>query len=170
MVVAEVALRIGVVGSGAATSRQAEVAEALGRALGRAGAIVVCGGRGGVMAAAARGCVEAGGWTVGILPGRNADEANRWIRIPIATGIGEARNVLVVRAAEAVVAVGGEWGTLSEIALARKIGRAVGLLEAPPGRNLGLPELPDADAAAEWALERAAEHRRGSGGGAAGTA
>lgn len=154
-------LRISVVGSGRATPDEADAAAALGEALGRAGAVVVCGGRGGVMEAAARGCAEAGGWTVGLLPGTDPAEANRWIRLPVATGMGEARNVLVVRAGEAVVAVGGAWGTLSEVAVARKLGRSVGLLEPTLARDLGLPLLPDPDAAAEWALERAAEFRDG---------
>lgn len=152
-------LRISIVGSGDATAREVGAAEALGRALGRAGAVVVSGGRGGVMEAASRGCVQAGGWTVGLLPGPDPAEANPWIRLPIATGMGEARNVLVVRAGEAVVAVGGAWGTLSEVAVARKIGRDVGLLEAALTRDLGLPALPDAGTAATWALERADEYR-----------
>lgn len=113
------------------------------------------------MEAAARGCVEAGGWTVGLLPGTDPAEANRWIRLPIATGMGEARNVLVVRAGEAVMAVGGAWGTLSEVAVARKLGRSVGLLEPTLARDLGLPLLPDPGTAAEWVLERAAGFRDG---------
>jgi uncharacterized protein (TIGR00725 family) len=77
------------------------------------------------MEAASQGCAEAGGLTVGLLPGRDADGANAWVRVPLATGMGEGRNVLLVRSADAVVSVGGEWGTVSEIALALKIGRPV---------------------------------------------
>jgi uncharacterized protein (TIGR00725 family) len=93
--------------------------------LAEAGAVVVCGGLGGVMEAACRGAAEAGGLTVGLLPGDNRAAANRWVRVAIPTGMGELRNGLVVRAADVVVAVGGEYGTLSEIALALKIGRPV---------------------------------------------
>lgn len=153
-------LRIAVVGSGGASDEEARTARALGLALGRAGAVVVCGGRGGVMEEAARGCAEAGGWTVGLLPGSDPDAANPWIRLPLATGLGEARNALVVRAGEAVLAVGGSWGTLSEIALARKMGRPVGLLGRPPAEALGLTSFRDPEAAAEWALERAGVERR----------
>lgn len=104
-----------------------EVAEAfeVGRRLGAAGAVVVCGGLGGVMAAACRGAKDAGGTTVGILPGDDRAAANDFVDVAIATGLGEARNVLVVRAADALVAIGGEHGTLSEIAFALKIGRPV---------------------------------------------
>ena len=153
-------LRVSVVGAGTASPEEAEMAEALGRALGKAGAVVVTGGLGGVMEAASRGCVKEGGLTVGILPGGEAGSANPWVRIPLATGMGEARNALVVRAGEAVVAVGGGWGTLSEIALARKMGRAVALLGTPPG-HLSLPRMVSPEAAAEWALGQARAARCG---------
>ncbi len=111
--------RVAVIGTARASESEYAVARALGAALAEAGAVVVCGGHGGVMEAVARGAREAGGLTVGILPGTEADHANRWIQVPLPTGLGDARNALVVRGAEAVIAVGGEWGTLSEIALAR---------------------------------------------------
>jgi len=101
------------------------MAEAVGRVLAEAGAILVCGGRGGVMAAACRGARAAGGLTIGVLPGNSAAEANPYVDIPIVTGMGEARNVIIVRTAQAVIAVGGEFGTLSEIAFALKLGRTV---------------------------------------------
>ncbi|HYM57853.1 MAG TPA: TIGR00725 family protein [Solirubrobacteraceae bacterium] len=105
-----------------------EAAESVGRELARRGAVVVCGGLGGVMEAACRGAREAGGTTVGILPGTDRAAANPFVDIAIPTGLGEARNALVVRAADALVAVGGGYGTLSEIALALKAGkRVVGL-------------------------------------------
>ena len=110
------------VGPGAATAEQEADAEAVGRALGAAGATVVCGGLGGVMAAACRGARAGGGMTVGLLPGLDRDEGNKWLDVAVPTGLGEARNVLVVRAADVVVAVGGEFGTLSEIAFALKTG------------------------------------------------
>lgn len=142
------------VGGAVASEEELRLALELGAALAREGAVVVCGGYGGVMEAAARGAAEAGGLTVGILKGEDAGEANPWIALPIATGLGDARNALVVRAAEAVVAVGGAWGTLSEIALARKAGVDVGTLGAPPAEGLGLPALGTPARAARWALER----------------
>jgi uncharacterized protein (TIGR00725 family) len=113
---------IAVVGPGRANGREIAEAEAVGDGLARAGALVVCGGLGGVMAAACRGAQAAGGRTIGILPGADRAAANEWVDIAIPTGLGEARNALVVRAADALVAVGGEYGTLSEIALALKAG------------------------------------------------
>jgi uncharacterized protein (TIGR00725 family) len=97
------------------------------------GATVVCGGLTGVMEAAARGAREAGGPTIGILPGESRAEANEWIDYAIPTGIGHARNLAVAASGDVVIAVGGEWGTVSEIALARKLGRPVVTL------RLGLP-------------------------------
>jgi len=119
---------IAVIGSGTCTPAEAAAAETVGRLLAEAGAVLVCGGRGGVMAAACRGAKSAGGLTVGILPGVDAREANPWVDVPIVTGLGEARNTIVVRTAEAVIAIGGAYGTLSEIAFALKWGkRVVGL-------------------------------------------
>jgi uncharacterized protein (TIGR00725 family) len=152
-------LRVAVVGAATADESERATAFRLGTALGRRGAIVVCGGRGGVMEAAARGAAEAGAITLGVLPGDHASQANPWILVPLATGMGEARNALVVRAAEAVLSVGGRWGTLSEIALARQMGLDVGVLGTPPAEGLGLPAFEDADEAAEWALERAFSRR-----------
>ena len=114
-----------VVGSGSATAEELAVALDLGRRLASAGAVVVCGGLGGVMEAACRGAKDAGGTTVGILPGTDRAAANPYVDVAIPTGMGEARNALVVRAADSVVAVGGEFGTLSEVALALKTGRPV---------------------------------------------
>jgi uncharacterized protein (TIGR00725 family) len=113
------------VGAGRASPEEERAAEAVGRGLAEAGAVVVCGGLGGVMEAACRGAKPAGGTTVGILPGTRREDANRYVDIAIATGLGELRNGLVVRAADALVAVGGEFGTLSEIALALKAGKTV---------------------------------------------
>lgn len=137
----------------------ADRARRLGGALARRGAVVVCGGRGGVMEAVARGAYEEGGLTVGILPGTDPGAANPWIVLPLSTGLGEARNALVVGAAEAVVAVGGAWGTLSEIALARRIGLEVGTLGTPPAADLGLPALEDPEEAAAWAVANARRRR-----------
>jgi uncharacterized protein (TIGR00725 family) len=101
------------------------VAEEVGRLLAEAGAVVVTGGMGGVMEAASKGAREAGGTTLGVLPGGDRRDANPWLTVAVPTGMGEARNALVVRAADCVIAVGGAWGTLSEIAFARKTGKGV---------------------------------------------
>lgn len=116
------------VGPGSASADEQEAAVAVGGAAARAGAVVVCGGLGGVMEAACRGAKEHGGATLGILPGLDREAANPYVDVAVATGLGEARNALVVRAADSLVAVGGAYGTLSEIALALKAGkRVVGL-------------------------------------------
>jgi uncharacterized protein (TIGR00725 family) len=116
---------IAVVGPGRADQSQLAEAEAVGRGLAEAGAVVVSGGLGGVMEAACRGAREAGGITLGLLPGSDRAAANAWVSVAVPTGLGEARNALVVRAADAVIAVAGEYGTLSEIALALKAGKPV---------------------------------------------
>ena len=116
---------VAVVGAGVASPDEERAADAVGRLLAEAGCHLVCGGLGGVMAAACRGAKGAGGRTIGILPGDTRREANPWVDVAIPTGMGEGRNLLVVRAANAVIAVGGEFGTLSEIALALKLGRPV---------------------------------------------
>ena len=121
---------VAVVGAGVATAGQEALAEEVGRRLAAAGATVVCGGLGGVMAAACRGARSAGGTTVGILPGHDRAAANRWVDVAIPTGLGELRNGLVVRAADVLIAVGGEYGTLSEIALALKTGKRVIALDS----------------------------------------
>ena len=114
--------RIGVIGSSSCPPAAREVARQVGHLIARAGAILICGGRGGVMEAAARGAKEAGGVTVGILPGNSDAEANPYIDIPIVTGLGMARNAVNVLSSQAVIAVAGAYGTLSEIALARVYG------------------------------------------------
>jgi uncharacterized protein (TIGR00725 family) len=117
---------VAVVGTGAdATEAQCALAEEVGALLAEAGATVVTGGRGGVMEAACRGARSRHGTTVGLLPGLDRSEANGWVQVAIPTGLGELRNGLIVRAADAVVAIGGGTGTLSEIALALKGGLPV---------------------------------------------
>ena len=116
---------LAVIGSATCSEEVAALAEAVGREIARAGAVLVCGGRGGVMEAACRGAKAERGTTVGILPGLDRREANPYVDIPIVTGLGEARNAVVVRTADAVVAVSGGFGTLSEIGLALKMGRPV---------------------------------------------
>ena len=116
---------VAVVGPGEASPDQLHTAEEVGAGLAAAGVVVVTGGLGGVMEAACRGARSRRGRTLGILPGDDRDAANGWVEIAVPTGMGELRNGLVVRAADAVVALGGGYGTLSEIALALKLGRPV---------------------------------------------
>jgi uncharacterized protein (TIGR00725 family) len=138
------------VGPGDASASELQAAEEVGAGLAAAGAVVVTGGLGGVMEAACRGAQEAGGTTVGILPGADRDDANPFVDIAIPTGMGEARNALVARAADALVAIGGGYGTLAEIALALKAGkRVVGI---GTWEIAGVVPAPDAAAAVEAVL------------------
>jgi uncharacterized protein (TIGR00725 family) len=116
---------VAVIGASNATEWELDVAEEVGKLLAAEGWVLVCGGLGGVMDAAARGCAEGGGVSIGILPGDDRVDASRHLTVAIATGFGEARNAIVARSADAVVAVGGEFGTLSEIALALKMRKPV---------------------------------------------
>jgi hypothetical protein len=113
---------VAVVGPGDASPAELESADLIGRGIAQRGDVLVCGGLGGVMAAACRGAAQAGGTTVGLLPGVDRSAGNEWLTVAIPTGLGELRNGLVVRAADVVVAVGGAYGTLSEVALALKTG------------------------------------------------
>ncbi len=115
----------GVIGAGKANKELLELAEETGRLLAKNGFILITGGLGGVMEAASRGCYTEGGITVGILPTLKKEDANPYIKIPIPTGMGEMRNALIVRASDVLIAIGGEYGTLSEIALALKTGKKV---------------------------------------------
>ena len=116
---------VAVVGPGDASAPELQAAEEVGAGLAAAGAVVVTGGLGGVMEAACRGARSRDGTTLGILPGEDRGAANGWVQVAVATGLGELRNGLVVRAADALVAIGGGHGTLSEVALALRIGRPV---------------------------------------------
>lgn len=133
--------QVAVIGEGACSRRTAAAAERIGRAIATAGAVLFTGGRGGVMEAASRGAAQAGGTVVGVLPGFDRGGANRWVQIPVVTGMDQARNVILVRSCDAVIAVGGMYGTLSEIALALKFGiPVIGLrtwrLRQPDGRRV----------------------------------
>ena len=119
------AVYVAVVGPGEADAGVMGVAEQVGRELADRGAVVVTGGRGGAMEAACRGASQAGGLTVGILPGVDRSEANDWLTVSLPTGMGELRNGLVARAGDAVIALGRGYGTLSEIGFALKLGRPV---------------------------------------------
>jgi uncharacterized protein (TIGR00725 family) len=153
---------VAVVGAGDVLdgSPEADTAEAVGRGLAEAGAVVVCGGLGGVMAAACRGAAEAGGTTVGLLPGSARTDANPWVSVALPTGLGEARNALVVRAVDVLVAVGGGYGTLSEIGLALRTGTpvvGVGTWELVRGGepDAGIERVAGAEDAVRRALELA---------------
>jgi uncharacterized protein (TIGR00725 family) len=137
-----VAVQVSIVGSGA---EHVARAEEVGRLVGARGWTLVCGGHGEVMAAAARGARTAGGTTIGILPGERHAEANEWIEHVVVTGIGHARNLAVAASGHAVIAVGGSWGTLAEIAFAQRLGRPVVILE--PG--LAVEGVPRAATPAE---------------------
>jgi uncharacterized protein (TIGR00725 family) len=124
------ATRIAVIGPGMASEHIEGLAYQVGKLLGEAGCQVYCGGLSGVMEAASRGAAEAGALTVGILPGSVPAEANRYVQVPVATGMGEARNLILIRSADAVIAVGKGYGTLSEIAFALRMGIPTVLLES----------------------------------------
>lgn len=114
---------VGMIGAGTCSDAHYNIARTLGFEIGKRGWWVVCGGLGGVMEGAAKGCMEAGSIAVGLLPGLKKESANPYIRVPVPTGLGEGRNLLVVRASDVVVAIGGGYGTLSEIGLALKAGK-----------------------------------------------
>jgi uncharacterized protein (TIGR00725 family) len=116
---------VAVCGPSESDPEQSRAAEEVGRLLAERGAIVICGGHGGVMEAASRGAAAAGGTVVGVLPGESREGANPHLTLALATGLGQARNAVIVTAADSVIAIGGGWGTLSEIGLARRLGRRV---------------------------------------------
>jgi uncharacterized protein (TIGR00725 family) len=148
------ALLVAVIGGSSCTRAEADDAAAVGRLLAERGAVLLCGGLGGIMEAAARGAKQAGGLTIGILPGNDAAAANPHIDVPIATGMGEMRNALLVRAAGAVIAIGGGWGTLSEIALARRTETPVVGLHDAFTPAVDIPRVERPEQAVQWALEQ----------------
>ena len=157
-------LHVAVIGGGHAGDEDCDRAARVGRALAEAGAVVVCGGLGGVMAAACRGARDGGGTSVGILPGADRDGANEYVDVAVATGMGEGRNIMVVRNADAVVAVGGEFGTLSEVALALQAGIPVIGLDTWELSKRGRPargvlEAKNPEEAADIAVREAARRR-----------
>jgi uncharacterized protein (TIGR00725 family) len=135
---------IGVIGAREATEAHLEFATALGRGLAEMGVALLCGGLIGVMTAVSRGAAEAGGTVVGLLPDGDWRTANPWVTIPIATGIGVARNAIIARASLALVAVGGGYGTLSEIAFGLQFAKPVlGFFDAPPVAGVELVRTAD---------------------------
>jgi len=142
--------QIAVLGSGA---EHEVAAEEVGRLLAEHGCTVVCGGGGEVMAAAARGAKAAGGTTIGILPGESRAGANEWLDHVVVTGIGHARNLAVAASGDGAIAVGGSWGTLSEIAFAMRLGRPVVVLEGGP-EVAGVPRAATPSEAVDALLAR----------------
>jgi uncharacterized protein (TIGR00725 family) len=148
-------VQVAVVGSGSEHERRAEE---VGRLLAERGCTVVTGGLGEVMAAACRGAKSAGGTTIGILPGERREDANEWVDHAVVTGIGHARNLAVVASGDAVIAVGGSWGTLAEIAFASRLGRPVVILK--PGLAVeGISRAATPEEAVELALRLAGAAR-----------
>ena len=156
--------QVAVIGKGTPDDELTAVAEEVGRRLAEAGAVVVCGGLTGVMEGVARGASLAGGTVIGIVPGSSQEQANEHCTHVVATGVGHARNLAVVSSGHAVIAIGGEWGTLSEIAFARELGRRVialsswevsagGTMEGGPG----IESAANAAEAVELALSGASE-------------
>ena len=152
---------IAVCGASTPSPEEAALARSVGRRLAERGALVLCGGLGGVMEACAEGVREAGGTSIGVLPGWDPEEAAEAVAIALPTGLGEVRNALLARACVAMVAVGGGYGTLSEIAFARRLGRPVATLSSwQLHRDGALIDDPDLIAAAspaaavDWALDR----------------
>jgi uncharacterized protein (TIGR00725 family) len=159
-----VTLYVGVAGASRPEPALVGQAERLGRRLAEAGAVVVCGGGPGLMEAVCRGARSAGGTTVGLLPGLDRTEGNPYLTVSLPTGLGQGRNLLLVRSSDALVAVGGGFGTLSEIALALRTGTpVVGLatwsLHLGAGPVDAFPVATDPDAAADMALEAARSRR-----------
>ncbi|HEY3131719.1 MAG TPA: TIGR00725 family protein [Acidobacteriota bacterium] len=161
----ELKLRIAIIGTSRSAPSTDLLAEKVGFLIATNGAILLCGGLGGVMEAAARACKQAGGTTIGILPGDSDREANRYIDIPIVTGLGEARNLVLIRSSHAVVAVGGGYGTLSELGFALRlevpvVGLKTWKFESPPGPHADLHYARSADEAVQKALQLAREKLR----------
>lgn len=126
-------LLIGVIGAGRPSPQGLRHAEEVGRLIARRGGVLVCGGLGGVMERACRGCMAEGGESIGILPGPEASEANPYVTLAIPTNMGHARNIIIAHAAQGLVAIEGEYGTLSEMAVALKLGRPLVALNSWPG-------------------------------------
>ena len=145
---------IGVIGAGQVSDSGYAVAREVGRCIGEGGAVLVCGGLSGVMEAACRGCKEVGGETLGLLPGGDAETANPYVTLAVPTNMGHARNVIIAHTAQVLIAVEGEYGTLSEIAVALKLGKPVVALNSWPGIE-GVIEAASAEEAVAIAMQLA---------------
>ena len=157
-------IRIAVAGDRSTGPDRLSLAHAVGERVGKRGGVLVCGGMGGVMQAAAQGCTEAGGIVVGILPGDDASEANPYVTIPIVTAMQEGRNAIIARSGDALIAIGGSYGTLSEVALALRAGvPVIGLdtwpLDPPDGTSDPVDRVKSAEEAVERAWSAAALRR-----------
>ena len=151
-------LFISVIGASKCSAKEAKLAEEVGRELAKRGAVLICGGLTGVMEAACRGAKSEGGLTVGILPGNSRNDANQYVTIPIITGIGYARNSIVAKSGQAVIAIGGKYGTLSEIAYALQdkipvIGLGTWVLATGKSKDESIVIAKDASDAVDKALK-----------------
>ena len=148
---------VSIVGGAHCSSAEANIAEEIGRKLASAGIDIVCGGRGGIMEAVCKGAMSAGGRTIGILPSADGQDANSYLSVAIPTGLGQARNIIVAIAGQVVIAIGGSYGTLSEIAFALKHGKLVIGLDTwdtptRPGLEVGIHQAESVDEVIETAL------------------
>lgn len=155
-------LTIAVIGGSTCSTAEAALAEEIGTLLAERAATVICGGLGGVMEAVCKGAASRGGFTVGILPGNDKGAANRWVSLPVVTGVGQARNIAVARSGQAVIAIGGAYGTLSEIAFALDssipvVGINTWRLDEARAASGGVHEASTALEAVELALKLAIE-------------
>jgi len=146
-----VKMQVGVIGGGVCDNKTEMIAEEIGRELALRGVTLICGGLGGVMEASARGAKRQGGTTIGILPGNSREDANRYIDFQIVTNMGHARNAIIAASSDALIAVGGEYGTLSEIAIALKMGKRVVVIESKWGIE-GTIKATDPQEAVDFAL------------------
>ena len=145
-------LVVGIIGPRDATDAQIGVAEHIGAELGRLGLTLICGGKSGVMTAVSKGCRGVGGLMIGILPGSQSDEANDFVDIPLPTGLGEARNMIIAKSARVLIAVGGSYGTLSEVAYGLHFSKTVVGVEGAPDVE-GVIHADSADEAVQLALQ-----------------
>lgn len=143
---------IGVIGGSVCSKEIYEIAYEVGKNIAESGNILICGGTGGVMEAACKGAYEAGGLTIGILPGKLKEESNKWVKIPIVTGMGMARNIIIIRSADVVIAIDGEYGTLMELAICGKLNKPLVKIKVPFKIDIGI-EAEDAKSAVELALK-----------------
>ncbi|MFA0822382.1 MAG: TIGR00725 family protein [Methanomethylovorans sp.] len=146
-----VKMQVGVIGGGVCDNKTEMIAEEIGRELALRGVTLICGGLGGVMEASARGAKRQGGTTIGILPGNSREDANRYIDFQIVTNMGHARNAIIAASSDVLIAVGGEYGTLSEIAIALKMGKTVVVIESKWGIE-GTIKATDPQEAVDFAL------------------
>ncbi|MEN3045573.1 MAG: TIGR00725 family protein [Candidatus Hydrothermales bacterium] len=142
----------GVIGGSTCSEEIYEIAYKIGKNIAKSGNLLICGGLGGVMEAACRGAYEEGGLTIGILPGNSKEEANKWVKLPIVTGMGEARNVIIVKSSDVVIAIDGEYGTLMELALCGKFNKPLVKVKVPWNIDIGI-KADDPSTAVQIALE-----------------